>query len=465
MPARKKFLETFKKILLVFKKVFTLNIGTVLFGALFLYMIVTVILYVTSTHVTSYQVTSGPLTKNPICTALAVRSEEVITADSTGHIEYYAREGMRVRKNGAVFAIGNSKNTDAAITLDPDELEKLRVQMKKFSSNFDANDFYNTYNFKYELQGSIIQSYGLNKNTSSNDSDEVYVHSSMTFGNQTVHTAPKSGIVVYSRDGYESKEADKLTSDDFNQKAYKINNLLKTDAVEIGEPVYKLITDERWTLVVPVTDKQAALLADRRFLKVKFLKDGLTQTGSISIAEKDGHKYAHIDLMNGMVRYASDRFLNVELVVNTQSGLKIPMSSIVTKEFYIIPEDFIAKGDNGDDAGFIREVKNNGKTTAEFFAATIYEKKNGYYFVDKSEFSKGDIIKKQGKKDTFTVGEIEFLEGVYNMNKGYAVFRKIEILAQNEEFCIISRNTSYGLEEFDHIVLNGESVKEEDILY
>ena len=54
----------------------------------------------------------------------------------------------------------------------------------------------------------------------------------------------------------------------------------------------------------------------------------------------EAKKWRKIALKNGMVRYAADRFLKIELVINTQSGLKIPMSSIVTKEFYMIPSSF-----------------------------------------------------------------------------------------------------------------------------
>ena len=60
---------------------------------------------------------------------------------------------------------------------------------------------------------------------------------------------------------------------------------------------------------------------------------------------------------------------------------------------------------------------------------------------------------------------MDYLEGVYGMNKGYEVFRQIEILDQNEEYCIVAKGTSYGLQPFDYIVLDGESVKEEEILH
>ena len=71
------------------KKHFNINIGTVIFGALFLYLIITVVLYLTAEHISSYQVTSGPLSQNETYTALALRSEEVVDATAGGYVSYY----------------------------------------------------------------------------------------------------------------------------------------------------------------------------------------------------------------------------------------------------------------------------------------------------------------------------------------------------------------------------------------
>ena len=57
-----------------------LNIGTFIFGALFVYMLITVILYLTADHIQSYQVTAGPLSSNKTYTALAIREESVLPA-------------------------------------------------------------------------------------------------------------------------------------------------------------------------------------------------------------------------------------------------------------------------------------------------------------------------------------------------------------------------------------------------
>lgn len=489
---REKILTFIKNLLNIIKKLFTFNIATLLFGALFIYMLITVLLYITSTHVTSYQVTAGPLSRNPVCTALAVRDEEVVSADSPGYIRYYAREGMKVRKGGNVYALSDTKNVKADITLSKDQLEQVRTRIADFSNNFSGTDFYDAYSFKYEMQGLIFQqasSQGTAPADAVEDQDEVdsdvtVIRGSMTFGNQVVHTSPSAGLVIYSTDGYEGKTVEDLTEEDFNQKAYEKKDLLTDGQAKAGDAVYKLVKDDNWTLMVPLSDKLAAKLADRKSIKVKFLKDGETQTGQLSIMNVGNQKVAKITLKNGMVRYASDRFLKIELVINTQSGLKIPMSSIVTKEFYIIPSSFLTKGGNENSAGFLRETATKGgDKTTEFVSATIYKNtaeenqddqvsddtentaaQDGYCYVDKQTFQDGDVLYKPETQETFVVGEIDYLEGVYSMNKGYAVFRQIDIIDQNEEYCIVRPNTSYGLEAFDRIVEDGESVKEEDIL-
>ena len=50
-------------------------------------------------------------------------------------------------------------------------------------------------------------------------------------------------------------------------------------------------------------------------------------------------------------------------------------------------------------------------------------------------------------------------------NKGYTQFRQINILYQNEEYALVEQGTSYGLTVYDHIVLNGSAVDEDQIIY
>lgn len=498
MSGKKKFSGTVKNFFTSIGKLLTFNISTIMFGALLLYMIITVVLYATSSHVTTYQVTTGPLTKNPVCTALSLRSEEVITAENSGYIEYYATEGMQVRKDGSVYSISNEQQENTAVALSDEQMEEVRSSAEQFSYAYNSNNFYDTYSYKYQVRGTILQAAKAETSQATQTSEDSQTASSeegentdsvagsavtgnsISIGNQDVYTAPEAGIVVYSTDGYENKTADSLVEEDFNQMAYQKENLITGNEIQTGDSVYKLITSENWTLMVPLTDQMAAALAGRESIQVKFVKDGESQNGSLSIVNIGSQKVAKIELINGMTRYTGDRFLEVELVINTQSGLKIPVSSIVEKEFYTVPLDFLTQGDNGDTQGFLKQIGSGDSSSSEFIDATIYRQvdaqgneitentqdtSGGLCYVDKDTLNEGDILIKPDSGETFTVGQVDNLQGAYNINQGYAVFRQIKILDQNEEYCIVEEGTSYGLRAFDYIARDGSTVSEEEILY
>lgn len=87
------------------------------------------------------------------------------------------------------------------------------------------------------------------------------------------------------------------------------------------------------------------------------------------------------------------------------------------------------------------------------------------YYVDKSKFNEGDAIIDPDSGEKFVIGDTEVLEGVYCINQGYAVFRRIEILDENEEYAVVSKETYNGLVRYDRIVKNADKVSEQDILY
>ena len=45
------------------------------------------------------------------------------------------------------------------------------------------------------------------------------------------------------------------------------------------------------------------------------------------------------------------------------------------------------------------------------------------------------------------------------------MFRRIEVLYENEEYCIVKNGTQYGLSVYDHIALDGKTAVEQKIIY
>lgn len=471
MPENNRNSANGQRLLQKIRSVFSLNIGTMLFGVLFIYMLFSLVLYLTSSNIESYLVIAGPLSRNETYTGLAIRTETVCKADTSGYVSYYAREGSKINANGVVYGISSSQKTDASTDLSAEDLSAIRSQMLSFSKGFNASKFNNTYSFKYNLEGSILQYAGV----SGTSSDSGVIN----YGGQTLRKADQDGIILYATDGYENKTVDTLTEEDFDQNAYHETDLKTHGSVSVGDSIYTLISDEKWSLMIPLSEKQAVKLADRTVVRVKFLKDDMTQSGDFSIVQIDGSKYGRIDFNKGLIRYASDRFLEIELVTNTVTGLKIPLSSIVMKEFYQIPSDYATTNEDSQETGFMVLTKDkSGNEVRTFVSPSIYAKiededqkkedeseQKYIYYVDKKSFKEGDVIISEKNKSRYVVSDVDILEGVYCINQGYAVFRRIEILDQNEEYAIVAKSTAYGLARYDHIVRNADKVDEEEILY
>ncbi len=485
MSKQKKSLPKLNIAIKDIRKLFTLNIGTVMFGILFLYLLIIGIRYLTSNHIESYQVTSGPLSSNEIYTGLLICEEEVVTADSSGYVTYYAREGNKINANGIVLGLSENQSSQGTQTLDNEDLARIKSQMSSFSNGFNPSNFNLTYSFKYELAGNILNYAGDHASTDSSEdaeedgSEETTEEAATTAGTmavgQTLSRSSTDGIVLYSTDGYEEKTVDNLTTEDFDQNAYEKKDLKTNQQVQTGDPVYTIITSEEWDLLIPLSSKQAAQLADTESIRVKFNSDGATQVGDFAIQEIDGNQYGRISFNKGLIRYASNRFLSIELVTNTQTGLKVPLSAITTKDFYIVPVEYAEVDEDGNYQGFtLVNTNDDGEESTSFVSPTIYASTDDYYYFEMGDdqsgsssdtLREGDAIQSPDGLNRYVVGDTGVLEGVYCINQGYAVFRRIELIDQNEEYAIVRSDTSYGLSTYDHIAENADSVQESDIVY
>ena len=164
-----------------------------------------------------------------------------------------------------------------------------------------------------------------------------------------------------------------------------------------------------------------------------------------------------------MIRYADERFLDLELIITDYTGLKIPKSAIVKKPFYVVPTEYVTQGGNSDETGVLRRSKDNQNTT-EFVPLNIYYTKDNLAYFNLTELDKGDILIKPDSNMTYVVGEQKKLTGVYQVNKGYAVFKQIQILCESKEYYIVQAKNEFGLSNYDHIALDSKNVKENDII-
>ena len=452
-------------------KPINLNIGLIFFFVILVYLIISVVMYFTSKHIIGYQVKTGSLSVSNIYEGIALRDETVVTAGCAGYVNYFATEGEKVGTGNLVCGIDETgalqdyinQNMDAGSDVLSDrDLSSLKNEMINFSSAFNEKDFSSVYEFKYAIQGDVLK---FSNRNLLNSIDDLRSQSALI----KLCNSPASGVVVYSVDGFESKQPVNADKSWFDKENYEENKkqLINNNIVSIGDPLFKLSDSENWSILIEVDENRAAELVEEKYVKVKFLKNQYESWAKVTEIEgsDDGH-YILLSFTNSMITFVMDRFINIELLLDTETGLKVPNSAICDKAFFIVPMDYLTKGGDGAD-GILRETYNEeGQMIPEFIPVTIYnidEENNAY--LDDSILRLGDRIDMPDSAQTFVISKSGTLTGVYNINKGYADFKEIEILNSNEEYSIIRSNTAYGLVAYDYIVLDADSVETDEFIY
>lgn len=449
-----------------YPKQYHFSIGFIVIGVMFIYMLYHLFTFVTADNITIYEVSQGSISSNLEYNALAIRKEQVITADSNGDVLYLAENFGKVGAKTQVYALDTTGEilssieasaANSEIQLDEDAYAKVQSIVNNYMIDYNPIEFNRTYSFKNELESQVEQLYTVSAMESMGDS----LTNAISSGSFNIYNSPVPGLVVYSIDGLEDITVDNFDSNSFDISNYSAVNLKAQESVVAGQAVYKVITSDHWNLILEVDKTLYDSLQGESYLKIKFLEDDAETWTNLDFTEKAGKYYLILSLDDSMDRYADSRFVHVKIINNNISGLKIPNSSIVEKEFYTIPKDYMVQGNNDDSAGFL--LKSSGGNV--IVNPTVFYETDDYYYIDNELLQRGDRLVKANSNDEYVVGaDTGKLKGVYNVNKGYAVFKQIEILYQNDDYSIIKTGTSYGISMYDHIVLQGDEVEENTII-
>lgn len=453
-----------------YRRPLNLNIGMLIFAAIFVYVVVCVVTYFKTEHIVGYSVKEGSLSSTSIYKGIALRDEEIVTASDAGYVNYFAREGERAAAGNLIYTVDETGRLADYIhasdsgenTLSDSDLSELKTEITNFTNRFDRTEFSSVYNFKYSVEGTVLKlsNYNILENASA-----LNEASGNTFINYRY--AAKSGIVTYSIDGYEELKLEDMTEEHFDQKNYEKKHLVNNELIASGDPVYKLSTSEDWSIIIPVEQEMADRLLEKEYVEVKFLKNQYTSWGEVnSYTNEAGDTFVSLTFTNSMITFCMDRFIDIELLLDDEKGLKVPISAIVQKEFFIVPKEYLTKGGNsGKDGVLLETYDDEGNAITEFVATTIYDATDTEYYLDDSVLRPGNNIVKPESTEKYTVSKTGSLTGVYNINKGYADFKQVNVLSKNEEYAIVKSNTVYGLNVYDYIVLDASTVKDNEFIY
>ncbi len=469
-----------------FHKSSYVNIGVIVFLIILIYMLYNIYQYFTTQQTAIYEVTQGTITQNNTYTGVILREEKVFHVESSGYINYYNRDATKVGVRSYIYSIDETgdfykkitQQNDGVLFSEKGSYDELEKTASNYVLNYSNKNFFQVYDFQYDMEAELMEA--ISANALSNIDD--YSGTSSGFH---AYMASEPGIVVYHTDGLEDVTVDNFSKDTFNMSAHGKNNLTAREQVTTGDPAYKLITNEIWTLVVPIEKSLAADLSKESNIKVEFKKDNSTAWGASRILNRDNAWYLTLKFQNSAIRYAEDRYLEIKLLLSDTSGLKIPNTSLTEKDFFIIPKEFYTTDENGSN-GVIWEYKDkNGETVTEFVPVSSMElekivvqeeteeeaeekeekrEEDEILYISGSNLKKGDILIKEDSNEQYTLRETQSFQGVFNVNKGYATFRRVEIIFQNKEYTIIDTGTSYGISLYDHIALDSSTIKENEIV-
>ena len=449
-----------------------INIAGAIVAAIFLYVIITLILSLKKEPVTTYKVNKTDINNNIIVDGLIIRDELVLNSDKAGYVCYYIRDGEKIMKNSTVCTIdetGQVYNTindtesyDGLLTAD--DYNEVRNLISLYKLSYSDTTFYNAYNFENSLNNKVLEL--------TNEILMQQVGGGVSQNSLSAIISPESGLVTYYIDGYENYDISNISKSDFDRSNYKKDTLKTGDIISSGTPVVKIIPSEKWNLIIPISDEQFASInqayrEEGSNLNFKINNSSYIISMPYEVIYANDGKYLNIMLDKFMLNFMSERFASVEIILEDDSGLKVPVSSLTEKEVYQIPVSYLSGGGNQSNNNKlnVQVMGEDNEITIKQISPTIYMIDDEYCYVDPLAFDETDVLLDINTNENLAVSIIPkiTIQGVYSANRGIAEFKMVTIIKTIDDFALVKSDESLNI--YDNIILDSSKVYENQIIY
>lgn len=452
---------------------FRLHFSAVVFLVILAYILITLIRYMVDDSTGIYEVVAGESGRGNSYEVLIVRDEEVFYSEYSGYVSYYAIQGERLGVNDTVCTLDENGNYLSQLITSESELgeetlAKFKSALRAYSISYDPNEFDELYNEKNNLNTTLLSLLTEEKLSASMNASDEY-----TFA---ITQTDISGIFVSSFDGYESFDLDNFSITQIDSDSYSSTTVLSGQLVEAGSPLYKILPTDQFTIIFQMTEDDQVTYWDSDTIDIYFSSIDKTLTGSFSfIFDQEGNRYARVDFSSYGYMLANTRYTDIEIYSGVVEGLKIPSTSLTSKDYLMVPKDFVFKGGNNKSYGCMLRYYEDGEIKETFVEVTIINEYEDYYLIDSSTFSDGDIIERpsddEAEEDTeesmtYEIGAMKTIQGVYCVNKGYAVFKPVNVLSELDDgYVIVEEGYSSSITRYDRIALNADLIQEGEVIY
>lgn len=183
-----------------YQKKWHFNIGLVIFGVIFIYLLVTVLMYLTENHVSAYEVREGAILRDNSYTGFILRNETIVQAEANGYVSYFANEGSKVGAKTKVYTLSDNElefgeSTDEESgKLSPDEQSAVLSRVQSFSEGFREEQFQDVYTLKDSIMN-ILESRSIE-----NRQAQLELMAQQERDGVQIYTAASDGVIIYSTD-------------------------------------------------------------------------------------------------------------------------------------------------------------------------------------------------------------------------------------------------------------------------
>ena len=176
----------------VYQKKKHLNIGIIIFGVIFIYLVVTVLMYLTEKHISVYEVREGSILKDNSYTGLAIRNETVIRSEDNGYVNYFVSAGSKVGAKTQIYSLSDHKlqfesKSGKSQKLTSVEQNNIRQKTQTFCENYSDESFGDVYTLKSNISNVLDGKSNQNRQTqlaalTDADTDGLHVFSADSDG-------------------------------------------------------------------------------------------------------------------------------------------------------------------------------------------------------------------------------------------------------------------------------------------
>lgn len=465
-----------KKNIVKFRNRREINIGLVIAVGLLILVLVNLYRYATTPHLSLYEVQEGSKDSTFHTLAMVLREEKVYRTDKAGYLNFYFREGARVSKGAKVYSLNDSTDFQDLLQTNEDnpalkenDLLRLKENIRDFYAAYSGDSF----GKYYDLKEDFLSDYLRYRDVSMLDAlsqNQNHDQASVAFSNVY---SELSGTISYYSDAYDGYTVEQLNGSEFTDKNRTVPERNKPYGLSaIDSFAYKLITEEEWTLVLRMDEETLKKIQQSgETVSFQVVGDAVVYEKEYEVLRKGAESFLIVSMERYGIDYLEDRFLDAVIFLDAEKGLKIPKTSVVEKELYQIPERFVTRGGGlTDSVGVIMEVYDaqSGEVIPRYTEISPLFYENGYYFVSTDVLESERYIHSVGlageTERAMLYSFLTKMEGVYNMNKGYAIFKRIQRLTDIGDYILVRSGLSGGVSLYDHIVLDVSAVTKDVIL-